>query len=393
MKTIIGLMSGTSVDGVDAALVEVTGSGIDTRVSLVEFVTVGYSKSLRKAVLNQSDAQTARVDQLCQINAVLGERFAQAAEEVCRKASVPLASVDLIGSHGHTIHHLPGPERLFETDVRATFQVGSPSVIAERTGVTTISDFRSRDMAAGGQGAPLIPLVDYILFRSDQVGSVMLNIGGISNITSLPAGCSVDDVTAFDTGPGNMAVDALVNNLTDGVQSYDVDGKMAAEGEADEVLLKKLMRHPFLVLPPPKSTGRETFGRDFVDQVLAWGKDLSGPDLILTATTFTVMSISDALVAFVFPKWNVDRVIVSGGGSKNPEMMRMLMRKLSGIEVITTDAFGIPSEAKEAIGFAVLANQTLGGMTGSIPSVTGAKHASILGSITPGAGMRFSVDS
>ena len=277
--------------------------------------------------------------------------------------------------------------------MRATFQVGSPSVIAERTGVTTISDFRSRDMAAGGQGAPLIPLVDYILFRSDQVGSVMLNIGGISNITSLPAGCSVDDVTAFDTGPGNMVVDALVNSLTDGVQSYDVDGKMAAEGEADEVLLKKLMRHPFLALPPPKSTGRETFGRDFVDQVLAWGKDLSGPDLILTATTFTVMSISDALVAFVFPKWSVDRVVVSGGGSENPEMMRMLMQKLSGMEVITTDAFGIPSEAKEAIGFAVLANQTLGGMTGSIPNVTGAKHASILGSITPGAGIRISVDS
>ena len=390
-RKIIGLMSGTSVDGVDAALVEVAGSGTDTRVELIQFVTVGYPNALRKAVLEQCDAETGRVDRLCQMDVLLAERFAQAAEEVCRKAGVPMAKVDLIGSHGQTVHHMPRPQRLFEPEVRATLQIGNPSVIAERTGVTTIADFRSADMAAGGQGAPLMPLVDYLLFRSKRVGRVMLNIGGISNLTVLPAGAGAEEVAAFDTGPGNMVVDALVGVLTRGVQSCDKDASTAVKGKVSDALLEKMMQHPFLSFSPPKSTGRETFGRRFVAQVVAWGKDLAGPDLIRTATAFTARTISTALNRFVLPRWEVEQVVVSGGGTENPLLMQMLKEELSRMQVVTTDGFGIPSAAKEAIGFAVLANETLAGRTGNLPNVTGAKRAKVLGTVAPGSGLTISV--
>lgn len=392
VRKIIGLMSGTSADGVDAALVEVRGTGIDTKVGLLGFVFTPYPAGLRREILDLCDPDKGRVDRVCRMHGVMGEWFARGALDVCREAGVPVSEVDLIGSHGQTVHHLPDPAEAFGVRVRATLQIGDPSVIAERTGVTTVADFRTRDMAAGGQGAPLVPLVDYLLFRSDGAGRAMLNIGGIANVTLLPAGCGPDEVLAFDTGPGNMLVDALVDVFTSGARSYDADGALAASGQVSGALLEQLMQHPFLAMPPPKSTGREAFGRPLVDEVLAWRDRLSAPDLIRTATAFTARSVGEALGRFVFPLSRVEEVVVSGGGAENAVLMGMLQEVLGGRKVVRIETLGVPAEAKEAVAFAVLANETLAGHPGNLPRVTGASRPAVLGVVAPGGRCRIRVD-
>ena len=290
----IGLMSGTSADGVDAALVEIDESGL----SLLGYVEVPFPEEVRREIL--SLCEDGRVDAITRMDAALGEWFAEAALRVCEEANVSAREVDVIGSHGQTIHHLPALAEAAGKKVRSTLQIGNPAVIAERTGITTVSDFRSRDMAVGGQGAPLVPLVDYLLFRSEDVGRAMLNIGGIANVNILPAGCGVSDIFAFDTGPGNMVIDGVVQAITHGKQSFDRDGALADNGQVCEGLLDMLMGHLFLDLEPPKSTGREDFGADVVQKILDWGGE--GEDLVRTATQFTVESIVQGLNRFVLPE-------------------------------------------------------------------------------------------
>ncbi|MDP6779213.1 MAG: anhydro-N-acetylmuramic acid kinase [Candidatus Latescibacteria bacterium] len=387
-RRIIGLMSGTSVDGIDAALVEVSGDGSRSEVRLLGFGFTPFPEDLRQEILGLSDPATGSVDRVCRMHAVLGEWFAKAALDVCEEAGIPLSEVDAVGSHGQTVHHLPEPYEAFGVSVRSTLQIGDPSVIAERTGLTTVADFRARDVAAGGQGAPLVPLVDFLLFRSQRVGRVMLNIGGIANVTVLPRGCESSDVFAFDTGPGNMPIDGLVAALTDGERRFDVDGSMARRGTVCEPLLEELMAHPFLVEAPPKSTGRESFGRSLVDRVLRDWRGLPGPDLVRTATAFTAGSIADAVCRFVKPQCEVREVAVSGGGADNPVLMDILGNALDEVDLLRVDTLGVPSDAKEAVAFGVLAYETLEGRAGNLPHVSGASRSVVLGAVIPGrAGM------
>ncbi|MCY3872126.1 MAG: anhydro-N-acetylmuramic acid kinase [Gemmatimonadetes bacterium] len=372
----IGLMSGTSADGVDAALVEIGESDL----SLLGYIEVPFPQDVRREIL--SLCENGRVDAICRMDAALGEWFAEAALRVCEEANVSAGEVDVIGSHGQTIHHLPALAVVAGKRVRATLQIGNPSVIAERTGITTVSDFRSRDMAVGGQGAPLVPLVDYLLFRSEYVGRVMLNIGGIANVNILPANCGVSDIFAFDTGPGNMVIDGVVQVITHGKQSFDKDGALADKGQVCEDLLAVLMAHPFLDLELPRTTGREDFGADMVQKIFDW--EIKEEDLVRTATQFTVESIVHGLKRFVLPRCEIHEVIASGGGTKNPVMMDLLDRALGNIAFKRLDDLGMASEAKEAIAFAILACQSMNGQPGNVPGVTGADKQVVLGSVTPG---------
>ncbi len=390
-RRVIGLMSGTSADGVDAALVEVGLA--ETRVRLVAFTELPYPPELRQEILEVSEAEGGNVAKICRLHVILGEWFARAAFNVCRKAGVEMSNVDLIGSHGQTVHHLPEAHSTFGVVTRSSLQIADPCVIAERTGVTTVADFRARDLAVGGQGAPLVPLVDYLLFRSRREGRVLLNIGGISNVTVLPTGCGPEDVMAFDTGPGNMMLDALTWVLTGGRLAYDAGGAFAASGEVSDSLLAEMMRHPFLKRVPPKSTGRETFGASLVRNILARRGRVPDEDLIATATAFTARSIADALKRFVLPVSPIGRMAVSGGGGRNAVIMDMLRGALPGLDICQTDALGVPSDAKEAIAFAVLANATVEGRPGNLPGATGASKPVVLGVVAPGRRCGISIDS
>ena len=297
---------------------------------------------------------------------------------------MPVKDVSLIGSHGQTVFHMGGAAH-FQGKVRkaSTLQLGDISLIAQRTGIPTVGDFRPADMAAGGQGAPLIPFADYLLYGNSLRGRVALNIGGIANVTVIPAHAQPRDVFAFDTGPGNMIVDALVEWTTHGRAEFDRDARIALSGRTISELLVRLMREPYLREKPPKSTGREQFGLAFAQGLVAWGKrHHAGPaDLVRTATIFTSMSIADAFRRFILPRAHVEELIVAGGGAQNPLMMAQLAASLPGIEVVPASRFGVPPEAKEAFGFALLAYETYHGRPGNLPSATGAKHPVVLGKI------------
>lgn len=378
---IVGLMSGTSADGIDGALIEISGQDGDLTWELLGFEETPFPDSVRAQILRACEIETSRVDDICALDAALGVWFADAALSVCKKAGVSPTDVQAIGSHGQTIHHLPNPTLMADQMVRATLQIGNPAVIAHRTGITTVSDFRSRDMAAGGQGAPLVPLVDYLLFRSETKGRVLLNIGGIANMTVLPAQCAKQDVFAFDTGPGNMVMDGVVAVVTQGQMGYDKDGTLALQGVANESFVAQLMEMPFFKVAPPKSTGRELFGKAVVDHLVNMSD--CAEDVVATATQWTAQSILSALRDFVLPECAVDEIIVSGGGAKNPVLMTLISEGFEG-HVYTSDALGLSSDAKEAVAFAILAYETLNGRSGNVPRVTGANEPAILGSVTPG---------
>src|SRR6058998_921825 len=315
----IGLMSGTSGDGVDAALVQIRGTGHALRVTPLAFRTAPYTAALRHRIL--AAATRGTVSEICHLNAVLGEWFAKAALRVIKKAGLRLSDVHLIGSHGQTVHHLPKPIREPGLGgIRSTLQIAEPAVIAERTGVTTVADFRPRDLAAGGQGAPLTPYAHHLLLRDSKRSRLIVNLGGISNVTYLPAGGDLDSVRAFDTGPGNMILDALAHHLTRGRQSLDRGGKMAAKGTVDAQLLASLLSHRFLRQRPPKSTGREEFGAAFLARLLAMKRKrhLSAIDLMATCSLFTAMAVG---MARRWLKGPVDEVIVGGGGVHNRTLM------------------------------------------------------------------------
>ena len=378
---VLGLMSGTSADGVDAALVDVRGTGHGLKITLKAFRTFPYPTAFRERLLQAMTSGT--VEDVCHLNAALGEWFARAALKVLKAAGVSPRRVALIGTHGQTLHHLPKPRREpVIGPVRSTLQLGSPAVIAERTGITTVADFRSRDMAAGGEGAPLTPYLHYLLFRHPSSARAIVNIGGISNLTYLPAGGSLQSVRAFDTGPGNMVVDGVVRHVTGGRRQFDRSGRLARAGKVDEGLLRRLLQHPFLRRRPPKSTGREEFGERFIDRFVMLGRlaGLSDADLVATATAFTARTIADAQK---FLPRRVAEVFVSGGGAQNPTLMRRLQETLGGTPVQTVEALGWDGRALEAVAFAVFAYQHVKGVPCNLPQVTGAKRAVVLGTITP----------
>ena len=377
---ILGLMSGTSVDGIDAAIVDVTGAPPALTVRLRHFTTIPFTPEQREAIFPLFSPATGRVDDICAMNFRLGAWFADAALQAMAQAVLTPDQLDLIASHGQTIHHLVGAD----VETRSTLQIGEAAVIAERTGVTTVADFRVADVAAGGQGAPLVSYVDWLLLRDAHRNRAAQNIGGIGNVTYLPAQSSPDQPLSFDTGPGNMLIDAAAARVTGGAQSYDEDGRLAASGRVHEGLLARLLAHPYLSQQPPKTAGREQFGADFAAEVWAQADalGLSGPDLLATLTTFTAESIARAYRDFLptFP----DEVILSGGGAYNPILVAMLRQKLAPARVLLSDAFGLPADAKEAMAFAVLAYETIHGRPGNLPPCTGARHPAILGKITPG---------
>ncbi len=377
----VGLMSGTSLDGVDAALVTIFNHGVQTKVELRHFITFPYPPGLKEKILEISTPGRGSVDQICQLNVLLGEVFATAAKELLRVAGVDPQTVDFIGSHGQTVHHLPQEKELFGYKFRATLQLAEPAVIAKRTGILTVADFRPADLALGGQGAPLVPYFDYLLFRSDEKNRALLNIGGIANLTILKKGCQVEDILAFDTGPGNMVVDALMTKLFG--KPYDENGAIAQSGRVSEALLLDALNHPYFSRPFPKSTGREEFGGRFCERFLdeANRLQLKPGDILATAAELTVRAIWANYENFIAPKIVLEELIVSGGGSRNLFMINSLRQKAQTIAVKVIDEFGISAKAKEAVCFAVLANETISGNPNNVPAATGASRPTILGKI------------
>jgi anhydro-N-acetylmuramic acid kinase len=361
MMRVAGIMSGTSLDGIDVAVVDITWPTL----KLVKFTTTPYSKAMRKRILAISNTDCHTRD-IARLHYELGELYAAAVLATGAKG------IDLIGCHGQTIYH-EGP--------RCTLQIGEPAVIAERTGIETIANFRARDIAAGGQGAPLVPFFDWMVLTNDQVNRVAINIGGIANIHALPRKAKATDIFAFDTGPGNMVIDQLATIATNGKLAFDRDAKLARKGTLNRPLLDKLLKDKYFKAPPPKTAGREQYGETLIRNLIATGLPLV--DLIATATAFTAMTIAQGIERFITPRFRVEECLVSGGGVHNPLLMAELQAMLPQSYVHPLDDIGIPSDAKEAIAFAWLAAATKLGKTSNLPTVTGARRAVVLGSVTP----------
>lgn len=388
-KKVIGLNSGTSYDGIDAALVELVGWGRQTRLKLIAYRNYPFSVASRQQLAALFSPRTSRVDRLCWGNFYLGHLFATAALELIKEVGLTPDAIDLIGSHGQTVYHLPRPVLVEGIPVRSTLQIGEPAVIAEQTGITTVADFRVRDVAAGGEGAPLLPYVDYLLFGRDAGRyRIIQNIGGIANLALVGGTLRPEEMIAFDTGPGNMVIDGVVSRLTGGRLRYDRDGQIAAVGQVHEGLLAKLLDHPYFTQKPPKTTGREEFGDDYVTTVLAEGEryGLSTPDLTATVTALTVETIARHYEAYLFPRYRIEEIIVGGGGAYNSTLLAMLAQRVAPVPVRRHEDYGIPSAGKEAVAFAVLANETIHGQPANLPSVTGAAHPVVLGKIIPAFG-------
>jgi anhydro-N-acetylmuramic acid kinase len=374
----IGLISGTSLDGIDVAVCRIDGHAQDATIDLLAFDTVAYPDAVRAELLRLYDEQENAVARVCALNVVVGKAFADAARTVLDGAGIDGDLVEVIGSHGQTIWHQPEADPDNALVVPSTLQIGEASVIAAKVGAPVISDFRVADMAAGGQGAPLAPYLDWAIFSDSKLNRCVQNIGGIGNVTWVPAGGKLEEVIAFDTGPGNMLMDALVTRLTNGEMTYDRNGEIGASGKVDYDLLAELMRDPYLDEQPPKSTGREYYGTEMVEEILAL--HTLSPDLIATATAFTAHSIADQYGRFL--PGQPDEVYVNGGGARNPLLMRMLADALDGPTVRTTDELGVNADAKEAMAFALMAHDSLAGRPTNIPGATGASRPVVLGKLT-----------
>jgi len=388
-RLVVGLMSGTSVDGIDAALVQIKGHGENSRVELIAFGSYPFPPELRAKVFRLFNPAEARIEAICQLDFLLGEVFAAAVERLLKDHGYANADVDLVASAGQTIWHDPQPV-IEEAHVswidhpirtRSTFAIGQSAVIAERTGIMTVGDLRVRDVAAGGHGAPLIAYADWVLLRDEKLGRCVQNIGGIGNVTYLPPGARPEDVIAFDTGPGNMVIDALAEVATGGRLNYDRDGALAAKGRVLPDLLEAWMDHAYFQKLPPKTTGRELFGVQFARRAMTEAHGIPIEDLIATATALTAESIASAYRDFVLPRGPIDQVIIGGGGSQNPTLMKMLRDRLPGIAVVTHEYFSINGKAKEAIALAIIANDAIAGLNTNIPGATGGRPT-VLGKIS-----------
>lgn len=371
----IGLISGTSLDGIDSCIVEIEGVGRETKFKLIEFITVDYSVVERKKLEKICSNETATLEDICFMNTYLGNKFADAAISVCKKAGISTEDIDFISSHGQTIYHMPHKG--------STFQIGELANIAGKTGCITVGDFRPSDMAYGGQGAPLVPFVDYILFSNNEKGRIMLNLGGIANITVLPKGCSSEDVFAFDTGPANLLIDAITKIITNGELDFDLNSEIAMTGSIDEKWLDEIIANDrYLYVNPPKSTGREYYNKEYAMQLYNNGlkRNLRNEDILATITAYTAKTVCHQIDRYVKPVTWINEIYIGGGGAHN-KMVVNLLEKYSGLDVYNMDELGLPADAKEAVAFAVLGNQFLFGKTNNIPGATGANREVIMGKL------------
>jgi len=380
-KYVIGLMSGTSLDGVDAVLLEITGNGQATKLNQISFITYPFPKGLKQKLLDNSIINGGNVSDICKLNFLIAHIYSVAVKSLCKKAKITLSKIDFIGSHGQTIHHLPQKKNYFGYKFGSTLQIGDPSVVAKLTGILTVGDFRTGDIALGGEGAPLVPYFDFILFHSNKTNRALLNIGGISNITILNKKGKLDDVLAFDTGPGNMMIDFLSKKFFN--SEYDNNGGCALKGKINEQLfidIKKIDK--FIEKAPPKSTGREYYGMEFLSPLLKKHKKLSHNDWLSTITDYTAYSVYRNYEKFIKSETKIEELFISGGGAKNKFVMNSLKKYFGKkIQIKNAKDLGISPDAKEAICFAVLANETLSGNPNNIPKVTGASRKTILGKI------------
>ncbi|MCX5858484.1 MAG: anhydro-N-acetylmuramic acid kinase [Proteobacteria bacterium] len=445
---VIGLISGTSMDGIDAALTEIKGQPPEIRIKLLDYLVHPYPSGLKERIREAASPTRSRVNQICHLNFYLGHLFTEAALSLIQKSGVKPTEIKLIGSHGQTIYHLPQPigepGKFGRIEIRSSLQIGEGAVIAEKTGITTITNFRARDLAAGGVGAPLLPYLHYLLFRNQQSNRVVINIGGISNLTFIPslknsppsmASGSVepparrggnrgegvkllspppqpaplkgegnivnsrqerrpprnfrnwaDSVIAFDTGPGNLVIDGLIRKISRGKHEFDQDGQFARKGRLNRRLLDYLLSHEFISQAPPKAAERNTFGEDYLKNIrkIAKNKSISAPDLVRTATVCIAESITLNCRRFIFPLGRPETAIICGGGANNLFLLECLSQSLSGIRVTTTQEFGLDPKIVEAAGFALLAYETWHQRPGNLPRVTGAGKPVILGCIYPG---------
>ena len=386
VRRVVGMMSGTSVDGIDAALVELSGPDDRPAVRLLAYESHPFPADVRGEIFALFRPETATVDRVGYMNALLGELYAQAALSVIAAAGLTPGDVDLIGSHGQTIWHAPQVRADHGFPIRYTVQIGEGAVIAGRTGIPAVTDFRVADMAAGGQGAPLVPFTEYLLYRRADETVLLQNIGGIGNMTVLPAGAAAEEVYAFDTGPGNMIIDAVVSSLTGGREAFDRGGAMAAKGRVRHSLLSHLQQDEYYGQALPKTTGRERFGVQYTNWLLAQVQSLclTPEDLVATVTDLTAWSIADAYQRYVLPRHPATTLVVGGGGSYNPTLLGFLARRMEphGVRVCTQEDLGLSSDAKEAVAFALLADRCAAGQPNSLPGVTGARTPCVMGKIS-----------
>ncbi len=374
-RNIAGLLSGTSVDGIDAVLIKINASGLNTKIRVIDFITLKIPQNIRESIMKNSVVEEANLAEICRLNVILGELFARAVKKIQQRN--PKFKIDLIGSHGQTIHHLPEKTEFLGYKIKSTLQIGDPSVIANLTGITTIGDFRIADCAVEGDGAPLVPYLDYILFRSSKISRGLLNIGGIANITVIPKYASKDDVIAFDTGPGNMLIDGVVLKLFG--KPFDRNSTIAKKGKVDLKLFEFLLADSYFRQKPPKSTGREHYGKEFIVQILKKATGTPKADIVRTVTEFTAFTIWFNYVNFI--KTRINELIVSGGGANNPLLMDLLRKYFDDVEIKQFNLNGITADSKEAVLFAVLANECLAGNPANMKSVTGSRKDVILGKI------------
>ncbi len=384
---VAGVMSGTSADGINVALVRVQGRGFRSRLELLAHYQFPYPSEVRRAVLAAMNARSANVADLARLNFLLGDLYADAVRTAQRRARL---QCELVGCHGQTLFHQGNSRPYLGRRVACTWQTGEGAIVAAKIGVPVVSDFRPADLAAGGKGAPLVPFLVYVLYRHRRYGRIVQNLGGIGNLTAIPPRALPEQVVAFDTGPGNMVIDAVAEQFFD--RPFDRNGRLAAKGEPIERVLRELLRHPFFRQKPPKTAGREQFGREFVRELLRLCRRADDNDIIATATALTALSIGIAVRRFVLPLLESEdakparfrEFVVSGGGTKNATLMRMIREELAPLKmrVRTTDDFGLPSEAKEATAFALLAYQTWRRLPSNVPSATGAERPAILGKVS-----------
>ena len=380
----VGLMSGTSMDGIDAALVSIDANPDGPTVMLREFITVPYPDALQNSLADVATGDGIGAEGIATLHTGVGVAFAGAFFELCRRAGVDAGKIDFIGSHGQTVAHVP-PSRTGEGPISGTLQLGPPAMVAALTGVTTVGDFRVGDVALGGQGAPLAPLADWLLRRSATTSRIILNIGGIANLTWLPRGGRREDVVAFDTGPGNMILDALYRVLFPDSNGFDTGGAHARAGRVHDGVLNEALGHPYFSVEPPKSAGHREFGAPFAWQfhAMCQANGLAADDSLATAAALTITTIADAVDRFL-PEEGADEVFVTGGGVHNKAVMEGIQKRFPSLDLRPIDELGIPADAKEAVDFALLARETLFGRPGALSGVTGAAYDLVLGTIAPG---------
>lgn len=374
----VGLMSGTSLDGVDTALCEITGCGRETKITLIDFETYGFPEALKEKVKRVIRNEEPLLPQLTSLNFELGALFSDSVGRMLKRNNLTGKELAFVASHGQTIYHQP---RDVQSLVRSTLQLGEPAVIAYDHGVDVYANFRVMDMAAGGEGAPLVPYSEEILYREDQKTVALQNVGGIGNVTVLPSECSKNPVYAFDTGPGNMVIDEAMKQLYG--LPYDEGGEIALSGQVQNGMLHHLLEHPYLKMSFPKTTGREDFGESYTKSVLQQFSSLKREDLIATLTYFTAKTIAMAYEDFILPRMKLDKVVIGGGGAHNKALLKYLQGLLQGVEILTQEDLGFSSDAKEAMAFVILANETYHGRPSNVMGATGAKKSVILGTLTP----------